>query len=189
MTSYFAKVTKSQINVCCLKCQKNEWNLTFTCEFLYHNTDEEGQPIDITVNTRGSPCHQLHYMGTHSYQAQNDKDTSSLVSELLRDQTLGAPKEKSAKEKSLPQADSGSASKENESANSKKKTDEVDSGKASQKAQGPVEDKLPKKRVYGETIESNPENPAGDQNGAITSTESVAARNVESDSKKRRKAD
>lgn len=65
MTSYFAKVTKSQINIQCLKCNENTWSLNFTFEFLYHNTDEQGQPIDITVNTRGSPCHQLHYLGTH----------------------------------------------------------------------------------------------------------------------------
>ena len=42
MSSYYAKVTKSQLNVCCLKCSKNEWNLNFTYEFLYHNTDAEG---------------------------------------------------------------------------------------------------------------------------------------------------
>lgn len=67
MASYYAKVTKNQINIQCLKCNQNDWSLNFTFEFLYHNTDEENQPIDITVNTRGSACHQLHYLATHQY--------------------------------------------------------------------------------------------------------------------------
>ena len=40
LTSYFAKFTKSQLNIQCLKCKENVWPLNFTFEFLYHNIDE-----------------------------------------------------------------------------------------------------------------------------------------------------
>lgn len=187
MTSYFAKVTKSQVNIGCLKCQRNTFHLTCTFEFLYHNTDGENQPIDITVNTRGSPCHQLHYQGTHPCLAS--QVSSSLVDELLKDKTLLEPQveEKSSSKGKSPEQTS--APKEGEIAKTKaKKTKVVESAKSSNKKESSGKEKLPKKRVYAETVEANPENAAGGQRGA--NPESAAGeQNVESDSKKRRKTE
>lgn len=73
-----------------------------------------------------------------------------------------------------------------ETEKSKEKNGGAESEKKSNKA---VDGKLPKKRVHAETAEPNPENPADDQKGAVTSSESIGEKNVESDSKKRRKTD
>lgn len=69
MTSYYMNVSKSQINIQCLRCKSCKWT-TLNLEFLYHNSDttkDPAEPIDITVNTRGSPFHGLHYYATHGY--------------------------------------------------------------------------------------------------------------------------
>lgn len=69
MNSYSALVSKSQVNIHCLKCRALQCN-TACLEFLYHNTNRAKrahEPIDITVNTRGAPFNSLHYLTTHSY--------------------------------------------------------------------------------------------------------------------------
>lgn len=71
----------------------------------------------------------------------------------------------------------------------KKKAKDAESDKNSNKGEGGVDGKLPKKRVYGETIESDPQNADDGKQGATTASESAAEKNPESDSKKRRKTD
>ena len=44
--------------------------MTLSLEFAYHSTGAEKQPLDITIGTRGSPCHGLHYLQTHGYLVQ-----------------------------------------------------------------------------------------------------------------------
>jgi hypothetical protein len=60
-----------------MKCRVNKCN-TSCHEFIFHNTEynkvtKTYEPIDITVNTRGTPFNSLHYLTSHGYYGQVPK--------------------------------------------------------------------------------------------------------------------